>query len=1151
MKTTKLLLSVLLLCGFLPLSAQNNATDVSSYAPRDWTIIPPSPEVASMVRDVDYPVSTFTGQPDISFPIYSITEGSLSVPISIQYQSGGLKVDEQPGNLGLSWSLNAGGCISRTVYGHPDEAGAKSNNIKGLFNKTTKSDTLREFAKSTIADFAPDDYNYFLTHRTGNNDWGEDYYLGRADMANDILKVICMGITGTFIYDDNKNITLSSSQPISISPNHIFNNYNYPDQYIVTDNTGTKYYFEQKEQTKYEYYHGNPGDQTLDSMYYTSAWHLTKIKNPQNDSIMFHYTTKKKRTRIGPLVETYYASSNPILRHKLPNNVASCAKVIYNPVSLSSIESSSAVIRFYYDNDINTEKITKIAIHTNNDNNAPVKEFNFTYSPFYNPEENDADNRILLTKISENNIDLYKFSYYTLPFTNNGIPYLPCDQDFCGYYNEAKNESLAPGYNEYSYMHSNREVNPEVNYYGALKSIEYPTGGSTEFEWETHEYGYFSDIKVEVPMPATTSTQQIDTLIALEPIKKLFINDYIVGSNQHVVVDLSNYFSFNPQILLNSDFYGQCHEYASCIGLHYPRVSFIKQSTNQTCAEHTVFIDSCTMLGKYNSQVKVYLEPNVKYRVELQYPTSIYGYDGFDSEELIKREFKYSDAPCGKIFLIKNTTTGGSGNMINKDYWGGLRISRIISRADDNSEPIVKGYYYALADPDISSGVISTKPDYAGKYCYVTSNDVAHGYEGSEFYQISSNGFYNLPIGSIGVEYSKVNEWCSHQIELENHTYSTTNDVEYNYSSNLNPKYRDFNNTAFLDFQPTSSQMWTSKSHYRGDLTCKRFCKFAGTSGSISINYEYNIFEPDQENLSVFTTDLFRIADFTTAPAPSININGYDYSIGKYHLIPYNKTIKSEIYTEDDYCDTTKYTYFYDEYTQNLDYNLLRSKIKTTSHGLTKETFYTYRNINGTYLNIPETEVTVVNGIIIDAKHFEYDNNNLLIKSYGLSNRGEYASNYGIGNKSASSALKNLICKPEYSYQYDSHGNLVQISFNNEVLASYLWGYRGSYPIVEVKNISYSNLLSTINNLGKSPEHFYSATGSTENDLTSFFNSLRNALPSHDITTMTYHWLIGVSSATDSRGITTHFSFDNKGRLSTVKDYNGYFIRKYDYHYKQ
>ena len=64
-------------------------------------------------------------------------------------------------------------------------------------------------------------------------------------------------------------------------------------------------------------------------------------------------------------------------------------------------------------------------------------------------------------------------------------------------------------------------------------------------------------------------------------------------------------------------------------------------------------------------------------------------------------------------------------------------------------------------------------------------------------------------------------------------------------------------------------------------------------------------------------------------------------------------------------------------------------------------------------------------------------------------------------------------------------------------------------------------------------------------------NSLRNALPNNDITTMTYHWLIGVSSATDSRGITTHFSFDNQGRLSTVKDYNGYFIRKYDYHYKQ
>ncbi|MBR3830635.1 MAG: hypothetical protein IKJ52_05230 [Muribaculaceae bacterium] len=1159
MKTLKLLLSTILLLGSTFLSAQD-ATDVSSYAPRDYTIIPPSPEVASMVRNVDFPVTPFTGQIDISLPIYTITEGNLSVPISVQYLSGGLKVDDQPGNLGLSWVINAGGCISRTVHGHPDEANEGTSNIRGLFNITVASDSLRELAKSTIADYDPSDYEYFKNHRTGKKSWGLDYYYGRADMANDILKINCLGLSGTFIYNDDKDIVISSSQPMSILPQEIFGTH-YPTQFIVTDNSGTKYYFGQVnqndpnnsiERTKYEYYHGNPGNQLLDSMYYISAWHLTKIKNPQNDSIIFHYTTKKKRTRIGSLVETYYAASNSDLSHKLPDFVASCGSVIYNPVSLSAIECSNAIVRFTYDNDINTEKITQIRVYPNNDSNTPIKTYNFTYTTFLN---SNGPEKTLLTKISENNIDQYKFAYYTEPNTNE-IPFRNFDQDFCGYYNAAENNGIAPDYDHFSHHNPNdRYVNPNVCYYGTLKNIEYPTGGSTTFEWESHEYGYFNNKPVESLNKQITTTLKTDTLIALEESQKLEIPHYQVNNNnQFVTVDLSNYFnSFNPQILLNTDYYGLCHEYANCIGLPYPRVSFINNQTKQSCAEHTVFIDNCTVSGHNKGLVNVYLTPGVDYSVKLQYPTSIYAYDGFDTEELLKKEFKYADAPCGKIFLYKHVNTSGSDSSLitQKAKWGGLRISRIISKANDDSEPIVKGYYYAYADPNLSSGVVSTQPDYASNYYYVTKNDVVPGFEGSMFYQISSNGFYNLPVGNVGVEYSKVNEWCSHKIEPENGTYPITNTVQYTYSSNLTLDYRDFNNTEFRDYQPTGSQMWTSKAHHRGNLLSKQYTTYPGGSENINIKYDYNIFEPEPEDLSVLTTDLFRLSDFTTAPVSGIYTGAYDYCIGKYNLIPYNKTIKNEIYIENNYCDTTQYTYFYDSYTDNLDYNLLRSKIKTTSDRKTKETFYTYRCVNGIHLNIPETEVTVVDGIIVDAKRMVYDNNNLLIKSYGLSDKGINASEYNLGSKSASQQLVNLINQPEYSYEYNNHGDLVQISYNNEVLASYLWGYRGSYPIVEAKNLPYSELLSTINGLGKNPEQFYSATGNVESDLSSFFNSLRNALPNNDITTMTYHWLIGVSSATDSRGITTHFSFDNQGRLSTVKDYNGYFIRKYDYHYKQ
>lgn len=1152
MNLSKSLLSTFLLGCSLLLSAQES-NDVSSYAPRDWTIIPPAPEVASMMRNVDFPVTPFSGQPDISFPIYTITEGSLSIPISIQYQSGGLKVDDQPGNLGHSWNLIAGGCISRTVYGHPDEAN-NSNNIKGLFHITPESNSLREFAKSTIAEFDPSDYNYFMTNRTGNLSWGEDYYYGLADMANDILKVSCMNISGTFIYDDNKNICINSPQPISISPSHIIG-ITYPTSYLIIDNSGTKYYFEKEEKTKYEYYHGVPGNQALDSMYYTSAWHLTKIKNLQNDSIIFHYDTKKKRTRVGATVETYYYSSNPQFSSFVPDKVTSTGNIIYNPVYLKSIESSSAIVKFTYDNDSKTEKITKIAVYTNNDSNTPVKEFNFSYTKFDNYEE-EGPKRTFLTNISENGQNQYKFKYYTSWGSDNEITCHPFDQDFCGYYNEAMNTELAPYIIGGDYAGSNREVNPDVCYLGSLKSIEYPTGGSTEFEWESHDYSYYNNFAIEGNSSSThISTQQIDTLNALKPINKLVIDNYSINSYyQFVTIDLSNYFNFNPQILLSSDFYGLCHEYANCIGLHYPRISFIDKRTNQTCAEHTVFIDNCSV-NNNNGLINVYLEPNVDYRVELQYPTSITSSDGFDTKALIEQEFFHADADCGKIFLRKNATTGGSSSSRYKDYWGGVRIARIISKADNDSEPIIKGYSYG--DPLFSTGVISTKPNYTGKYYYVSTSPLCPGFNptlgfgSSEFHQVSSNGFYNLPTGNIGVEYSRVTEWCSHQIEKEIDTYANSNNIEYTYSTNFTHSYRDYNYSAFLDFQPTSSQMWTSKSHYRGNLLSKQFKNYTGTSEKIKIDYEYNIFEPDIENLSIFTTDLFRIADFNTAPVSGMNTNGYDYSIGKYNLIPYNKTIKQEIYRELDYNDTTRYTYFYDSYTDNLDYNLLRSKIKTTSDGKTKETFYTYRYVNGVYLNIPETEVTVVDGTIVDAKRMVYNNNNLLIKSYGLRDKGINASEYNLGGKSTSQQLINLINQPEYSYEYNNHGDLVQISYNNEVLASYLWGYRGSYPIVEVKNLPYSELLSTINSIGKSPENFYSATSTIENDLTSFYNSLRNALPNYDITTMTYHWLIGVSSATDSRGITTHFSFDNQGRLSSIKDYNGYFIRKYDYHYKQ
>ena len=90
----------LLLTICFSLSAEDKFGD---YATRKYSVIPPSPEVASMMKYVDIPVSYFTGQPQIEIPIYTITEGSLSVPISLSYKGGGIKQNELPGVISSGW----------------------------------------------------------------------------------------------------------------------------------------------------------------------------------------------------------------------------------------------------------------------------------------------------------------------------------------------------------------------------------------------------------------------------------------------------------------------------------------------------------------------------------------------------------------------------------------------------------------------------------------------------------------------------------------------------------------------------------------------------------------------------------------------------------------------------------------------------------------------------------------------------------------------------------------------------------------------------------------------------------------------------------------------------------------------------------------
>jgi hypothetical protein len=67
------------------------------------------------------PVNEASGTPSIALPLYEIHSGEISVALSASYHASGVRVTDVASWLGLGWSLNAGGTITRVVRGNPDE----------------------------------------------------------------------------------------------------------------------------------------------------------------------------------------------------------------------------------------------------------------------------------------------------------------------------------------------------------------------------------------------------------------------------------------------------------------------------------------------------------------------------------------------------------------------------------------------------------------------------------------------------------------------------------------------------------------------------------------------------------------------------------------------------------------------------------------------------------------------------------------------------------------------------------------------------------------------------------------------------------------------------------------------------------------------
>lgn len=477
-------LSLLLLTG-IALIAESQPSQTQAFLPK---VLPGSPEAASIARYGNIPVNMFTGIPDISIPLYEIQVGELKVPITLSYHASGNKVSDIPSRAGLGWSVSAGGTITRKMMGKPDEQAG--NYLSGITAKATS-----EINTATQAGL---DYLWGVTQ-------------GTVDAEPDIYSYSFPGKSGKFLFNqrDNFKPIIMPYDPITISRTH-------PNQttmlFSVTDDGGIQYKFDAPEWTT-----NSSGSGSVTAI---STWMLSQmISSNKQDTIAFSYNSSTGSTTQDSYFSEFIVVSDEITQTE--NNYS------YDPgtgyISFGYVTTNGQVpTEIIFKNGKVVFEAGTQAREDFNSTTAPnrlnaIKVYNydkvsnsyklirviqFYHSYFINGTDNFTKrlrlDSVAIMSSTGGEVEKYRFEYNTavaLPRKESKM------KDYWGYYNFKDNSTLVPRM-QIPYTTASGTTNiwigstitdgrePDPNYMQAwvLNKLYYPTGGYSEFEFETNRY---------------------------------------------------------------------------------------------------------------------------------------------------------------------------------------------------------------------------------------------------------------------------------------------------------------------------------------------------------------------------------------------------------------------------------------------------------------------------------------------------------------------------------------------------------------------------------------------------------------------------------------------------------------------------------------
>ncbi len=496
------------LCTAQTLIAQNSNQNLLP------NVTGPSPEVAQLGKFGSFDVNYFTGVAAIEVPIHNIVAKDIQVPIVLRYHPSGIKVTDRPSWVGLGWSLDAGGFVSRQVLGLPDELpqGYANTALPSSLDPNINADLhyLNDVNRGLI-DAEPDVFSY------GFGGYSGKFMLDRNQNSPDANNVVAN--TGGAYFNaariaeaeqgcDDDDVMMIPYRPLDIQPTYGSSSV----AFKAFDAYGREYQFDEHETTK----------EVNDNLDVRSAWKMTKvISKNRTTEVDFSYHTlsgqvshdRSYSVNVNDQVQNLAGGStytaNPGVYSYQDHNMWSTEKYLETiTFPLGKVEFVRSGTR--EGGFTGQEMLSGIHVYRLVDGAYQlVKRIDFVYGHFTSTDGSGTKRSFLQDILVKNGYGTIDQKYHFDYNTSQILPdFLSTKRDLWGYYNNETNErsgtpTLVP-YHSINYQASasgtsttiqvgSENVNgrdPNATYAQAcmLNKITYPTGGYTQFIYEGNSY---------------------------------------------------------------------------------------------------------------------------------------------------------------------------------------------------------------------------------------------------------------------------------------------------------------------------------------------------------------------------------------------------------------------------------------------------------------------------------------------------------------------------------------------------------------------------------------------------------------------------------------------------------------------------------------